>query len=136
MRIDEDANFTIDLEGDGVAVLRVWKRPDLPFERGAELARRIHTTTSTLARDDRTVGLVLDLRDAPVLTGPRTRTTLAELVAVWETVGKRVGILTLPGVQRVTLEPGLASAARTCARFVAGGTEEARAWAASTPRSG
>lgn len=136
MRVDQDANFTIDLDDDGVAMLRVWKRPDLPFQKGAELARRILATSRSLAHDDRTLGLVLDLREAPVLTGPHTRTTLAELVAVWEAVGKRVGILTLPGVQRVTLEPGLASAGRTCARFVAGGTEEARSWAASPPKSG
>lgn len=128
MRIDHDANFTIDLEDDGVVILRVWKRPDLPFERGAELARRILETTRALAHDDRARGLVLDLREAPVLTGPRTRATLAELVGAWETANKRVGALLLPGVQRVTLEPALAEAGPTCARFL-DGADDARAWA-------
>lgn len=128
MRVDEDDNFTIDLHDDGVVMLRVWKRPDLPFEKGAALARRMLATASALARDDRAKGLVFDLRDAPVLTGPRTRGTLAELVGAWEAAGKRVGVLLLPGVQRMTLEPDLARAARTCARF-ADVPEQARDWA-------
>lgn len=131
MRVDEGDNFTIDLSDDGVAMLRVWKRPDLPFDKGAELARRILATTRSLARDDRASGLVLDLRDAPVLTGPRTRGTLAEVVSAWEAAGKRVGILLLPGVQRATLEPDLAKAGRRCARFVEA-PEDARGWAAAS----
>lgn len=79
-RVDEDENFSIDVDGDAVARVRVWKRPDLPFDKGAELARRMLATTHGLAGDARARGLVLDLREAPVLVGPRTRSTLAELV--------------------------------------------------------
>lgn len=127
MRVDEDENFSIDVDGDAVARVRVWKRPDLPFDKGAELARRMLATTRGLAGDARARGLVLDLREAPVLVGPRTRSTLAELVGAWEAAGKRVGVVLVPGVQRVTLEPGLTEAAPTCAR-VTGTTDEAHAW--------
>ena len=37
--------------------------------------------------------LILDMRAAPSITGPKTRTVLGELVENWEHAGRRVGVV-------------------------------------------
>lgn len=130
MRVGEGGNFSIDLEG-GVATLRVWRRPDLSFDEGARLALVILDHIRKLAAGGDARGFIMDLREAPPLTGKRTRATLTEIVGTCEVAGKRIGILLAAGAQRVILERGLSVKGPTTARFF-DGPELARTWSAAS----
>ncbi|MBX3260291.1 MAG: hypothetical protein KIS78_29440 [Labilithrix sp.] len=131
MRLAEGANFTIDLD-EGVATLRVWKRPDLSFEEGARLALTIRDHVVGLVGSDASEarGFIMDLRDAPTLTGKQTRATLGEIVRACEAASCPVGVLLSPGVQRATLEEALSGSGPTRARIFAE-PSAARAWIAA-----
>ncbi|MBX3217971.1 MAG: hypothetical protein KF850_38550 [Labilithrix sp.] len=128
MRLAEGENFTIELD-EGVATLRVWKRPDLSFEEGARLALTIrdHVVGFVGAGGSTARGFIMDLRDAPTLTGKQTRATLGEIVRACEAARCPVGVLLSPGVQRVTLEDALSESGPTRARFFAD-PSDARSW--------
>lgn len=128
MRVGEGGNYSIDLEG-GVATLRVWRRPDLTFDEGARLAVMILDDVRRVAARTDAKGFVMDLREAPALTGKRTRATLAEIVGVFEAAKKPISVLLARGVQHATLTTPLSATGPTTARFFTE-PDTARAWAA------
>ena len=74
-------------------------------------------------------GFIMDLRDAPALTGKRTRATLAEIVSACEAAEKPISVLLAPGVQHATLTAVLSATGPTKACFFTE-PDAARAWAA------
>ena len=56
----------------GVALCRVFSRPDLSYAEGAALAREIESWSSRVARRVDVRGFILDLRAAPPISGPKT----------------------------------------------------------------
>jgi hypothetical protein len=118
MRIKEGGNYAIDLDS-GIATLRVWRRPDLTFDEGAQLAALILADMRELAGGTEARGFVMDLRDAPVLAGKRTRAVLCAIVGACEAADKPIGVLLNTGVQRTLLERELAPSAPSRARFFA-----------------
>ena len=82
-------NYRVLLD-DAHAVVTVWRRPDLDSAAGArnanEMAAVVRKVTPQLAT------LVLDLRDAPVVAGPKTVETLGELLRGCETSGVVVAV--------------------------------------------
>lgn len=83
-------NFRIVLVG-ARATVTVWKRPDLDSATGArnahEMAAHIRTLTPQLG------ALLLDLRDAPLVAGPKTVDTMSELLRGCEKTGVQVAVV-------------------------------------------
>lgn len=130
MRVGEGGNYAIDLE-ESVATLRVWKRPDLTFDEGARLAVMILEDVRRIVASADVRGFIMDLRDAPTLTGKRTRGTLSEIVGVCEAAKKPIGVLLAAGVQYATLSAPLSVTGPTMARFCTE-PDAARVWAAGS----
>lgn len=127
MRVAEGANYSLEVD-EGVATLRVWKRPDLSFDEGARLAVEILGHVRRLAGEREVGGFVMDLREAPALTGKRTRTVLGNIVAASEAADKPIGVV-LTDVQRATIAAALLRSGPTRARLYSD-PEAARSWAA------
>ncbi len=111
-------NYRIDLVRT-IAWVRVWKRPDLTREQGSELAREKIALLRKLAQGPRSMAkaMLLDMRDAPTSWGPVTQAALTEILAAWETAGRRVSVLlSSDPVQGVLMRPLLKQAAPTMAR--------------------
>ena len=83
-------NFSVALDG-AHAVATVWRRPDLDSAAGArsasELASHLRRLTPQLE------SLVFDLRDAPVVAGPKTVETLGELLRGCEKGSVRIAVV-------------------------------------------
>lgn len=88
---------------DGVARATVENRSDVGAEEGAEIARRLVETVTreVFAPDARFRGLVLDVRDAPDVFGPKTRDALETLFRGAEAAKKPVGVLVRSTTQRL-----------------------------------
>jgi hypothetical protein len=111
-------NYRIDLVRT-IAWVRVWKRPDLTREQGSELAREKIALLRKLAQGPRSMAkaMLLDMRDAPTSWGPVTQAALTEILAAWETAGRRVSVLlSSDPVQGVLMRPLLKQVAPTMAR--------------------
>jgi hypothetical protein len=109
-RLKEADNYAIDLEGS-LVVCRVWSRPDLSSERGAELAQdKIKWFKALAAGDAR--GLLLDLSEAPRVTGPRTQEALGAMFSAWEEASKPLAVVAGPAkIQHLQMKRVLAAAA-------------------------
>lgn len=84
--IEEGGNFKITREL-GVCLLTVWRREDLTSAQGADLAETM-VRTMRAQLDDRAVReVILDLSRAPVVMGPRTLSTVGDLIR--DAVGAR-----------------------------------------------
>ena len=83
-------NYRVVLE-EAHAVVTVWRRPDLDSATGArnanEMVAHLRKLTPQLAT------LILDLREAPVVAGPKTVETLGELLRGCEKSGVRVAVV-------------------------------------------
>lgn len=91
---------------DGVARAIVANRSDVSPEEGADIARRLVDTVSreVFAPDSRCRGLVLDVRDAPDVFGPKTRDALETLFRSAEAGKKPVGVLVRSTTQRLQFD--------------------------------
>lgn len=87
-------NYQVDLT-KGIAVCKVWRRPDLSREEGAALAREKVSLLSQLAGGPRSMAkaLLLDMRTAPTSWGPTTQAALEEIFSAWEAAGRRLAVL-------------------------------------------
>ena len=90
----EGGNYRFDLDG-GVAKCRVWRRPDVDGETGAEFAREKVAHFEALAKGPARA-MVFDLRDAPPVTGPKTQEALGQMFAPFERAGRRIAVLVGP----------------------------------------
>jgi hypothetical protein len=86
----EGANFAIDRTGEHVRA-RFWRRPDLDSAEGARLASEFATSLRGALANART--LLLDLREAPAVTGPSTLETLGPLAQSCERRGIRIALV-------------------------------------------
>lgn len=83
--------FAITIDGPR-AEIRIWRRPDLDSATGAKNAARIAEEAARLAgRGVRAV--LLDVRDAPAVAGPKTVASLAAMMATWSVARIRIAIL-------------------------------------------
>lgn len=86
------ANYRIVLEG-AVARCVVWSRPDLSSEEGAACAEEKIAHFQKLSSTAEPRAMILDLEQAPAVTGPRTQLALASLLLAFEQAGKPVAVV-------------------------------------------
>lgn len=88
---------------DGVARATVENRSDVGAAEGAEIARRMVDTVTreVFGSSARCQGLVLDVRNAPDVFGPKTRDALETLFRASEAAKKRIGVLVRSTTQRL-----------------------------------
>jgi len=91
---------------DGVARATVENRSDVEPEEGAEIARRLVDTVNreVFAASSRLRGLVLDVRNAPDVFGPKTRDALETLFRGAEAAQKPMGVLVRSTTQRLQFD--------------------------------
>lgn len=119
-------NYEIVVHGKRASA-RVWKRPDLDSASGASNAATMVAALTDLA--SKVDSLVFDLRDAPVIAGPKTVDTLSALFRTYETAGAKIAVLvTTEPIQTLQFRRLLASYAPTKGRLTFT-NEEAEAWA-------
>lgn len=83
--------FSITVDGSR-AEIRIWRRPDLDSDAGAKNAARLHEEAMKLgARGVRAV--LLDVKDAPAVAGPKTVASLSAMMAAWASARIRIAIL-------------------------------------------
>lgn len=83
--------FSIIIDGPRTEI-RIWRRPDLDSATGALNAERISAEAGKLAaRGVRAV--LLDVREAPAVAGPKTLESLGAMMRGWATAHLRVAIL-------------------------------------------
>jgi len=100
--VGKGGNYTIEIDR-GVALVRVWKTP-VDSETGARYAEEKIGHLRRLSREPDVRGLLLDLADAPPITGPRTQGAIEAMVASFEGAGKTVAVLSGPSeLQRMQL---------------------------------
>jgi hypothetical protein len=90
-RFAEGDNYAIEIRR-GVAVCRVWSRPDLDSAAGAQLAQDkvAHFRRLVAGHAD---GLILDLSAAPTVTGPKTQQALGEMLRIWQDARKPIALV-------------------------------------------
>jgi len=86
--------FQLDLDDESrVALVRVWKRPELSRHEGVLNAAELTEAVTTLAiAGAQAAGIVLDVREAPV-PGPLTQQSIEKLMENSEQAGKRIAVL-------------------------------------------
>lgn len=83
--------FSIAIDGPR-AEIRIWRRPDIDSDTGAKNAARIAEEGMKLpGRGVRRV--LLDVRDAPAVAGPKSTASMSSLMAAWAAAHTRVTIL-------------------------------------------
>jgi len=94
VRLKEGDNHLIS-ERDGLAICQVWTRPDLSAEQGAKNAQEMvaFLNDNVLRLGTKFRGLIFDVRRGPPVFGPKTRDTLAALLARSIAHKVRVGII-------------------------------------------
>lgn len=129
-------NFEITLT-HGIAVCRIWMRPDVTREQGAAFAQQKIALLSDLSRRPRLVakGLLLDMRQAPPKWGPITQSALDQIFAAWETAGRHIAVLACADpIQTMILRQTFKLAAPTCGRiFPADEQAAAESWCRLAP---
>ena len=95
MRLAEGENHLISAR-DGLVICQIWTRPDLSSEEGAKNAQQMvaFMMDEVLRVGTAYRGIVFDVRRGPPVFGPKTRATLAGLLARSIERGVRVAILT------------------------------------------
>ena len=129
-------NFEITLT-QGIAVCRIWMRPDVTREVGAGFAQQKVALLGDLARRPRLVakGLLLDMRQAPPKWGPITQTALDQIFVAWEQAGRHIGVLACSDpIQTMILRQAFKNTAPTCGRiFAADEQAAAESWCRLAP---
>lgn len=84
--------FSITLE-DGLAMCRIWSRPDIEWAEGARIADTLAQSLTALAIGPREQAraLVVDEREGAPVIGPQTQTVMGSMLASWERRDRRVG---------------------------------------------
>ena len=119
-------NYEIEVHGRR-ATARVWKRPDLDSAEGARNAAVMVTKLTELASS--VDSLVFDLREAPVIAGPRTVDALGVLFSSYEQAGARIAVIASnEPLQTLQFRRLLSTYAPTTGQLTLS-TSEAEAWA-------
>lgn len=102
MTRSEGPNFSVEERPDGIAVVRVWRRPDLSRDEGARCAQLIADHMRRLSHKARSC--VFDLTRATTSWGPTTHRALAEMLRVWEAAGRPIYVVQAEeSIQRLLL---------------------------------
>lgn len=124
-------NYTIEITSEQVAVVRVRRRPDLDSGAGADDAAEMCERMLELD-ERRALAGVLDLTEAPSVTGPRTAATLVHLVRRWTQSHRRLAIVVgASAMQRMQMVRLVDEIGSPLAR-VEGSFDAARAWTSGT----
>lgn len=88
------ANYSVELIRS-VAIFRVFVRPDLSREQGAQLAEEMISVFKRLAGMPlkQVRGLKFDLREATKQWGPATQNSIDQMLAVFEGARRRVAVI-------------------------------------------
>jgi hypothetical protein len=87
----EGPNFSVEERPDRIAVVQVWRRPDLSRDEGARCAQLIADHMKRLAGSARSC--IFDLTRATTSWGPATHRAIGEMLRVWEVAGKPLYIV-------------------------------------------
>ena len=129
MRIGEGGNYEITLHR-GVAVCRIWKRPDVTREEGAQYAQEMVRAMGTTAVGPRAAAkaAILDMSGAPTSWGPATEASLGQILAAWERSRRRIAVqMSADPIQGLLLRRMCKENAPTCGMAVSS-REEAEQW--------
>lgn len=122
----EGGNYRIELEQSS-AYCRVFSRPDVDSATGASFAREKIAHFQALARGSADC-MLLDLVDAPPVTGPKTQEALGEMLACWEVAQRPIALLSGDNkVQLLQLKRLVATYAPRYGRIFSG-VDAAREW--------
>ena len=98
----EGLNFAVEERPDGIAVVQVWRRPDLSRDEGARCAQLIAEHMKRLTGKARSC--VFDLTRATTSWGPVTHRALAEMLRMWEAAGRPIYVVQAEeSIQRLLL---------------------------------
>lgn len=98
----EGLNFAIEELDSGIAVVQVWRRPDLSRDEGARCAQLIADHMARLAGKAR--GCIFDLTRATTSWGPATHQAVRKMIAVWEAAAKPIYVVPArDAIQRLLL---------------------------------
>jgi hypothetical protein len=91
--LGKGGNYEIHLKR-GVALCRVWKRPDVSREEGARYAEEMVRTMAETAAGSRAAGkaAILDMSEAPTSWGPATEASLGQILTDWERSRRRIAV--------------------------------------------
>jgi len=121
------SNYDVELADDGLAIARVRRRPDIDTSAGADAIEQMASAILDAA-DEHVAALLLDLSDAPAVTGPRTQATLTTLLEQWCGTGRRAAVVIGDSaVQRMQVDR-IAAGVHTGAVIVATSVDAAMIW--------
>lgn len=110
----EGSNYSVTVEGPRT-VLRIWKRPDLSSDDGSNLAVHIAKDVGLALASTRS--LLLDLRAAPSVSGPRSLDAMGAIGRACERGRIRIAIIIGDdAVQRLQIQRLIMEFAPTVAR--------------------
>jgi hypothetical protein len=95
-------NFDVEERSDGIAIVRVWRRPDLSRDEGARCAELIVGHMHRLAGSARCC--LFDLSEATASWGPATNRAVGAMLGAWEAAGKPIYVVpATEAIQRLLL---------------------------------
>ena len=122
--------FSITVDGPR-AEIRIWRRPDIDSETGAQNAARVAEEAAKLpGRGVRRI--LLDVREAPPVAGPKSIASLSAMMAVWANARTRIAILVSDDPIRVLQFRRVVTEHAPRDARVMTDADEAAAWLAST----
>ena len=98
-------NYEATIDGP-VAMMRVWRRPDLSFERGAVLAAEVasHLQDFAEGKAPGVTAIILDITAAPEHVGKKTREAVGFVLTRCETLGIRLALVISTNTQAVIMD--------------------------------
>src|ERR1700712_3748670 len=87
----EGTNFAIEVHADGIAKVRVWRRPDLSRDEGARCAEELAAHMQRLVPCAH--ACVFNMSQAAPTWGPVTHQALHQMLAPWEAAAKPIFII-------------------------------------------
>lgn len=102
---DVGGNFEVELE-KGIAVCRIWARPDVDREEGARLALQNVEAFKRLAAEQASMvrAVLLDLTRAPAMWGSITQSCLERMVAQLESSRRGLAVFSQDVMQSQQLQ--------------------------------
>jgi hypothetical protein len=132
----EGGNYRVVLDTDGVAHVRVWRRPDVTREVGAGYAREKIAIFERLASESwmRVRGVLMDLTEGPTSWGPMTDQALGEMFSKMERASRWLAVVTAPdAIQLLMVSNLLKKHAPRCGRAF-GSLSSGQTWAGQRKR--
>lgn len=132
----EGGNYRVIVGTDGVAHFRVWRRPDVSPEVGAQYAREMVSVFERLTLEPwmRVRGVVFDLIEGTTTWGPVTQAAIGDMFSKMEKSGRWLAVVTAAdAVQLMTVSAVLKKHAPRCGRAF-GSLSNGQTWAGQRKR--